>query len=118
MSGLCAICSKGSAPFGLFDPLKPIGARSYTWFCRPEHQMLWLFLEEEGIDRVSKLTAIECKAIEAILPAVGQYVVDKSIGKKPINDLGRDDVLGLIASCVRSFQDKMEEITSEDGPPF
>ena len=67
---------------------------------------------------MATLAAIECKAIEACLKTVGQHVVDKDIGEKPINDLGRDDVLGLIAACVRSFQDKMEEITSDGGPPF
>lgn len=118
MSHMCAICSKGSAPFGLFDPLDPIGQRRHTWFCSNAHQRLWLRLIKLEEDILVTLNALECKAIEQALPSVGHHVATSQIGDRSINQLTKEEVLGLIANCVKSYQTKLYDLTEEDGPPL
>lgn len=64
------------------------------------------------------LNALECKAIEQALPALGKYVADTKIGARAIDQLSREEVLGFMANCVKAYQAKLYDLTEADGPPL
>lgn len=64
------------------------------------------------------LIPAEIMAIEQSLPAVGQHVASTGIGKKTFNDLTRDEALGLVAVCVKTFRVKLEEVFDAKDMPW
>lgn len=64
------------------------------------------------------LIPAEIMAIEQSLPAVGQHVASTGIGAKAFNDLTRDEALGLVAACVKTFRVKLEEVFDDQDIPF
>lgn len=64
------------------------------------------------------LIPAEIMAIEQSLPAVGQHVASTGIGNKTFNDLTRDEALGLVATCVKTFRVKLEEVFDDQDIPF
>ncbi len=62
-----------------------------------------------------KLTEMEQEAVIATLPGLGAYVA--GIGSdKGLADYSRDEVLGLIATCVKEFRTQLHDIIGEEVP--
>lgn len=59
----------------------------------------------------------EVKAIEAALPAVGAVVAEIEAGR-PLSAWSKDEILRLIFTAVRSFQQNMDEMGRRGEPPF
>lgn len=60
----------------------------------------------------------EIQAIEQSLPAIGQHVAATGIGAKAFNDLTKDEVLGLIATSIKTFRVELEKVFDENDVPF
>lgn len=59
----------------------------------------------------------EVKAIEASLRDVGAVVAEMEAGR-PLSAWSRDEILRLIFTTVRAYQQHMGEITEREGAPF
>jgi hypothetical protein len=62
------------------------------------------------------LSGYEIEAIQAMLPAMGEYVASNDIGGKAFNDLSRDEVLGLFATTIKAFRVELDAQLSADVP--
>lgn len=60
----------------------------------------------------------EIQAIEQSLPAIGQHVAQAGIGAKAFNDLSKDEVLGLIATSIKTFRVELEKVFDANDVPF
>lgn len=60
----------------------------------------------------------EIQAIEQSLPAIGQHVAQTGIGAKAFNDLSKDEVLGLIATSIKTFRVELEKVFDANDVPF
>lgn len=59
---------------------------------------------------------IEVEAIEKMLPAMGAYVADSGIMEKPFKDCSKDEILGLLATTVKTFRASYQEVLGSDCP--
>lgn len=64
------------------------------------------------------LIPAEIMAIEQSLPDVGKHVAATGIGTKPFNDLTRDEALGLVAACVKTFRVELDKVFDDQDIPF
>lgn len=63
-----------------------------------------------------KYSEDEIKAIEQMLPALGQKVAEQNIGAKAFNDLTRDEALAFAATTIRTFRESFAEVIGGDVP--
>ncbi|WP_025160806.1 DUF6511 domain-containing protein [Sphingobium indicum] len=62
-----------------------------------------------------KLTEMEQQAVIATLPGLGVYVAGIGM-EKGLAEYSKDEVLGLIATCVKEFRTQLHEIIGEEVP--
>lgn len=58
----------------------------------------------------------EIEAIEAMLPAMGQYVAQTGIADKPFSACSRDEILALVANTVKIFRTTFQDVLGSDVP--
>lgn len=63
-----------------------------------------------------KFSDREIEAIEAMLPAMGQYVAQAGIVAKPFAECSRDEILALFANTVRIFRETFQDVLGSDVP--
>lgn len=58
----------------------------------------------------------EVRAIEKMLPDMGQYVTTAGIVEKPFKDCSREEILGLFATTIKTFRAAFQEELGDDIP--
>lgn len=58
----------------------------------------------------------EVRAIEKMLPDMGQYVARSGIMEKPFKDCSKEEILGLFANTIKTFRAAFSEELGPDCP--
>ena len=124
----CFICNREARGFGYFNPVysinNPLRRSTAKSFCTKGCQSIFTKHLKYKTENTMKqqLTSMEIRARQSILEPLGDYVV--AIGMdKPLANYSRDEINGLVAVVINSYQKFMQDQeewskTLDDEVPF